>query len=879
VPDDATTHTSPGIKPAEKSPLPESPPGYQLIDKIGQGGMGVVYRACDVALDRDVAVKLLSKHYPPDSLPAQRFLSEARITGQLQHPGIPAVHQVGAFADGRPFLAMKLIKGSTLEAILKLRADPSADLGRLLAIFEAVCQAVGYAHAHSVIHRDLKPANVMVGAFGEVQVMDWGLAKDLGEESTTTADALAAEQTRAWTQVSPTPELGSQTQHGSLVGTPAFIPPEQALGEIGKINERADVFGLGALLAVILTGMPPYVGESFESVRVQAARGKLEECYARLDACGAEPELIALCKKCLAFEPDERPPDAGAVARAVAELRSAAEERARTAERQQVAAAARSAERRKRRRLWIGAAATVAVAAVGGLLAVLAVQRRANAELAEKRRLAEDAQKEAEKQAKLAKEFGNSASQAYATLIGEVQDKMKDKPALQDLKKQILLPAIRGLESLIASMDDNKDAFNLHSLADAHLKMGWLYREIGQIDQAYKQFQETHKIRERIALADPNEEDARVQLANSWKDLGDIVLYAKGDASRAREDYQRGLALANDLAEHPKSEQPSLMARKQVVADLYYKLGDIANGPVEAREYYTQALVRRQEWSNAHPELADPITRIADCYHDLARASFHSGDLKAAHSYFEECLKLREEFFKRQPQSVYAKLILAFEHERVGDFQVREGRPEQGKDSLLNALARYDELVKADPKNEENKKHLSRATYLLGTAYLRLHKTKVAEENYAKALEMRRELAEKDSANFPKQKDYMVNLARCGFHEAASKKAEGIHKKSPKDVDTLLNLMRCYALCSAAVRSSATPDAEQAKLRDTYASSAANCLEQAIANGCRNVVDVETDSDIDAIRNYPAFQRALAILRESVQLAVTGTTPSARAPK
>src|SRR5262249_54529270 len=106
------------------------------------------YRARDAALDRDIAVKLLSDRYSADSLAAHRFLSEARITGQLQHPGIPAVHQVGTLADGRPFLAMKLIKGSTLDAILKQRPDPSAHRGRLLAIFEAVCQAVGYAHAH-----------------------------------------------------------------------------------------------------------------------------------------------------------------------------------------------------------------------------------------------------------------------------------------------------------------------------------------------------------------------------------------------------------------------------------------------------------------------------------------------------------------------------------------------------------------------------------------------------------------------------------------------------------------------------------------------------------------------------------------------------------
>jgi serine/threonine protein kinase len=247
MPDDLATNPAPEAQRCiTAGVIPASPPGYELIDEIGHGGMGVVYHARDAALDRDVAVKLLSEHYLPDSLPAQRFLSEARITGQLQHPGIPAVHQVGTLADGRPFLAMRLIKGSTLEAILKQRTDPSADRGRLLAIFEAVCQAVGYAHAHRVIHRDLKPSNVMVGAFGEVQVMDWGLAKVLGEQPPTIVEAPATERTSAWTQVSPTPESGSHTQAGSLVGTPAFIPPEQALGEIEKVNERSDVFGLAA---------------------------------------------------------------------------------------------------------------------------------------------------------------------------------------------------------------------------------------------------------------------------------------------------------------------------------------------------------------------------------------------------------------------------------------------------------------------------------------------------------------------------------------------------------------------------------------------------------------------------------------------------------
>jgi serine/threonine protein kinase len=351
-------------------PTPTSAAGrYALGEEIARGGMGVVYHATDTALGRDVAVKVLGEKYGPESGAAARFASEARITGQLQHPSIPPVHDLGTLADGRPFLAMKLVKGQTLQELLNDRPDLSTHRGRFVAVFEQVCQALAYAHSHEVIHRDLKPANVMVGAFGEVQVMDWGLAKVFGAAAAQAETS--SEATRAWTQISPALEdVGTHTQAGSLLGTPAYAPPEQVGGEVDKVDARADVFGLGALLAVILTGQPPYVGETAESVRVLALRGKLDDCFRRMDACGAEPDLVALCKKCLAFEPAERPADAGVVAAAVAGLRAAADERARAAELERVrvegekaTAEARAAERRRRRRLWLGAAALLAVAA------------------------------------------------------------------------------------------------------------------------------------------------------------------------------------------------------------------------------------------------------------------------------------------------------------------------------------------------------------------------------------------------------------------------------------------------------------------------------------------------------------------------------------
>ncbi len=357
---------------------------YELGAEIARGGMGAVYRATDTAFAREVAVKVLLDRFAPTSGTARRFHDEARITGQLQHPNIPAVFDLGTLPDGRPFLAMKLIKGDTLEDLLKARPHPAADRGRFVAAFEQVCQAVAYAHAHGVIHRDLKPGNVMIGSYGEVQVMDWGLAKVLGSRD---PDVTDPDETTSPTAIHSIRETDSAfTQDGSVLGTPAYMPPEQAIGAIRNVDARSDVFGLGAVLAVILSGKPPFVGSSVQTTRLQAAQGNVEECFGRLDGCGAEPELVSLCRRCLSRKPDDRPADAGEVARAVAELRAAADERARQAELETVRvegarqkAELQAAEQRKRRRVQLALVGLVVVLVAGaGGVAVWRVQDAAD---------------------------------------------------------------------------------------------------------------------------------------------------------------------------------------------------------------------------------------------------------------------------------------------------------------------------------------------------------------------------------------------------------------------------------------------------------------------------------------------------------------------
>jgi len=305
---------------------------YQLQGEIARGGVGVVLKGHDVDLGRDVAMKFLHEKYLDNPDLMQRFVEEAQIGGQLQHPGIVPVYDLG-LSGARPYFTMKLVKGRTLAALFEERSEPGSGRQRLLGIFEQVCQTIAYAHARGVIHRDLKPANIMVGAFGEVQVVDWGMGKVLFAGGT--ADEERA-QKRSELSVIETvrSQPGSGSTHsivGSVMGTPAYMPPEQANGDVDRMDERSDVFALGAILCEILTGKPPYVGKQ-EELMVMAAKAQLEPCKERLSQCDAGDELCELCADCLMPVAATRPRGAEAVAARIAGYLAAIEERARNAQ-------------------------------------------------------------------------------------------------------------------------------------------------------------------------------------------------------------------------------------------------------------------------------------------------------------------------------------------------------------------------------------------------------------------------------------------------------------------------------------------------------------------------------------------------------------------
>ncbi|HEY6563085.1 MAG TPA: serine/threonine-protein kinase, partial [Pirellulaceae bacterium] len=420
---------------------------YYLKDKQGTGGFGVVWRATDPILGREVAIKQLHDRLIRDATFRRRFVNEARITAQLEHPGIVPIHELGAVESQRPFYTMKFVRGETLaEAIARFHARAHAvgnravEQRRLLSAFLAVCRAMEYAHDRGVIHRDLKPQNVVLGQYGETLILDWGLAKKTSDRDGSAPGAPGTAEEVA---------EGPLTEFGAVQGTPSYMAPEQAAGNTQHVDHRSDVYALGTILFQILTGRLPF--EGYKSAELLARVIEQTPPRPRDLRSSVAPPLEGICCKAMAKQPDDRYQRVGDLSLDLEHF---------MADEPVAAYADNFVERmarfvRRRRTLVAGLVTALAVAAAG-LASVTAVQRGANRKLTfananllranqkerDALRSAVEQRREAERQATKAARMLDVAVQTVDEYLVEVasDDRLRYQ-GLETLRHQLLQDA------------------------------------------------------------------------------------------------------------------------------------------------------------------------------------------------------------------------------------------------------------------------------------------------------------------------------------------------------------------------------------------------------------------------------------------------------
>jgi serine/threonine-protein kinase len=279
---------------------------FRILRPHARGGLGEVFVAQDGELPREVALKQIQSRHADDADSRARFVQEAEITGCLEHPNIVPVYGLGTYADGRPFYAMRFIRGDSLQDAVKRfhtlstgdAPDRTLQFRKLLQRFIDVCNAIDYAHERGVLHRDLKPGNIMLGKYGETLVVDWGLAKPVGRQAN---EQLASEER----PLRPSGASGSvETAYGSAIGTPAYMSPEQAAGRLDDLGPASDVYSLGATLYELLTGRPPLEGSDLGEILGRVRSGDIPKPRSRRPE--VPPALEAICLKAMAVRPIDR---------------------------------------------------------------------------------------------------------------------------------------------------------------------------------------------------------------------------------------------------------------------------------------------------------------------------------------------------------------------------------------------------------------------------------------------------------------------------------------------------------------------------------------------------------------------------------------------
>jgi serine/threonine-protein kinase len=743
---------------------------FHILRPHARGGLGEVFVAEDSELHREVALKQMQARHADNERTRARFVLEAEITGGLEHPSIVPVYGLGTYADGRPFYAMRFVRGESFRqaiaayhAASKRRSNATGTLEfrKLLGRFVAMCDAIAYAHSRGVLHRDLKPDNVMLGKYGETLVVDWGLAKAVGKRDTPAGDPHSDEHL-----LNPiSGEYVAETQMGTALGTPGYLSPEQATGRIESLGAATDIYSLGATLYHLLVNRPPVGGDDIRTVLERTVRGEIKP-PSKIDA-RVPRGLEAICLKALATPPEDRYSTARALADDVEQW--LADEPVSALREGPIMRVGRWM---RKHRALVGsmAAAIVVVAAVASVAAVSIERARrvasdlaeANGRLAARNEQLADtervAKEQAEQSAREADRQRDLALDTLNALVYDVQDQLVNRAGMQELRRRLLDTARTNLTKIGRGSGGHRRSVDRLSAA-AMVKTGDVFAALGAVDDAATLYREAADALTASLATDASDDWARQALSVAQNQLGDI-LQQQGDVPAARALFEQSLAHRKALvAANPDDAggQRDVVSSSNRLAEIVRQQGDL----VASRKLYEQGLAITTKIASSRPGDRQSQRDLAIAYSRLGDVFRRQGDLATAEDYYRRDLEISGKLAETDPDDTQAKRDLIIAQNRIGDL-LMETDPSAARTYYERGLAICRGLAEADPNDVAVQRDLSIASTNLGDVAAKLQDWPAAREHFERALAMNRTCAENNPSSARAKRDVSVVSERLG---------------------------------------------------------------------------------------------------------------------
>jgi serine/threonine-protein kinase len=841
---------------------------FLILRPHAKGGLGEVFVARDTELNRDVAVKEIQSQFAFDACFRSRFEFEAEVTGGLEHPGIVPVYGLGHLVDGRPFYAMRFIKGSSLKDAIRsfheAERQPGRDAGGrslelrdLLSRFMDVCDAIAYAHSRGVLHRDLKPGNVMLGKFGETLLVDWGLAKTVGDQD---GPALAAGGEPALH-----PSSGTQlepTRAGSAVGTPGYMSPEQVDNRLGAVGIKSDVYSLGATLYHLLTSHAPCEAEQIGEVYQKVLAGEIPRPRS-INPRIALP-LEAVCLKALALNPEDRYVSASALKTDVE--RWLADEPV-TAWREHWGA--RAARWARRHRSWVAAAAAtlLVVSAVSSAAAMLidrSLRKERVALLREKEAVLSERAAKAEAQEGRA--LAREAVDDYFTKISENALLQRQDAAevrdLRTLRKDLLEVALAYYNRLVAL--PTSDASLRAAQAVAATRVARINREVGSRAAALSAYQQALGI--RIALADPRPSDgvAQRELAASRIDLA-VLLAEIGRAPDALAEYAQSELILEPLADANPAD-----------AQLQSQLANVFNGqglalrllsrPIEALAAFERGRTILARLDGAGVADTQDRSRLAKSESNVGMLLYELGRSQDAVAALERSRIVSQRLVDGNPTVSRFQSELAACYNNIGMVHIPAGRTAEALTALARGREILRRLVAAHPSVTDYRRDLAENFTNLGTVHSEANHPREALPEFEQARRILQPLVDANPTDADFRRDLGTTLFNIGdalraTHQFASAKEPAeqacavlgmLSDRAPFDEFVIASAHHLWA--DALDKSPGTPTKGDQAQREQHALLAMEALGRAIAGGFR-AIDAKNFSALQSRRDFQDLMR------------------------